>query len=198
MTQWWLFPGSSPITIYKARDQSLGAIGSPGDRKGTSASPRWPCPSLVVAGLSSESEKGLCLSATIGCFWVILILSMAFPVLEVLLDPLKCPATSQGSSMPDTQSMIFVTGWSVLQPISEASRSSLKLESTELHSSQFPRTTADSFLFLDFFKNFFGDFFPLGILEMKGKSLLSWFSVLKPPVGSLVHFLELIKINIGN
>ena len=176
MTQWWLFPGSSPpITIYTARDQSLGAIGSPGDRRGTSASPRWRCPSLVVAGLSSESEKGLCLSAAIGCFWVIPILSVAFPVLAVLLDPLKCPGTSQGSPMPDTQSTIFVTGWSVLQPISEASRSSLKLESTELHSSQFPRTTADSFLFLDFFKNFFGDFFffPFGDFGNEGEIIVA-------------------------
>lgn len=83
---------------------------------------------------------------------------MALLVLEVLLDSLKCSGSSQGSSMPDTQCRIFVTGWSVFQPISEASRSSLKLESTELHSSQFPRTTADCFLFLDVFKNFFGDF----------------------------------------
>ena len=77
--------------------------------------------------------------------------------------------------MPDTQSTIFVTGWSVLQPISEASRSSLKLESTELHSSQFPRTTADSFLFLDFFENFFGDFFffPFGDFGNEGEIIVA-------------------------
>ena len=114
MTQWWLFPGPlPPITIYKARDQSLGTTGSPADRKGTSISPWWPYPSLVAAGLSLESQKGLWSSASIGCFWVILILSVALLVLEVLLDSLKCPGSSQGSPMPDAQCRLFATGWSV-------------------------------------------------------------------------------------
>lgn len=138
MTHWWLFCGSLSCNTLSTGQgaRAQGPRGAPEIRKGTSISSRWHFPSLVVARLSSESWRGLCSSAP---------LPTSGPphpepgpsVVGASPGLLECLDSSQGSSVPAIQGRLFVTGCSIFQSISAASRSSLRLESTELHSSVF-------------------------------------------------------------